>query len=76
MHISYITDQRPGERDILTGLELNRLEIRDLAGEVLLTVDAPSTGWTHESLSAVQTPKANAGADAWLSDQWVGSTEL
>lgn len=74
--ITYITDQRPGEPDILTGIKLGVLEIRCLAGTVLLKIEAPAQGWTHASLSAIQPVEAKEGADAWLSGQWIGSTEV
>lgn len=79
--ITYITDQRAGEPDILAGIEHCTLEIRDLAGEgqtghVLLEVPAPQAGWTHESLNAVQPQEAKGGADAYLNDHWIGSTEV
>ena len=79
--IAYITDRRPGEPDILAGIEHCTLEIRDLAGHdltgrVLLEVPAPQAGWTHESLNAVQPPESKAGADAYLNGNWIGSTEV
>lgn len=74
--IKYITDQRPGETDVLTGFEQGTLEVCDLAGNTLLTVAAPKAGWTHESLSAVQPEDAFYGAEAYLNGNWIGSTEL
>jgi hypothetical protein len=74
--ITYITDQRAGEPDILTAIKSGELEIRCLAGTVLLKIEAPEQGWTHASLCAVQPVEAKEGADAWLSGQWIGSTEV
>ena len=74
--ITYITDQRPGEPDILTGIENGTLEIRSLTGGLILTIAAPNTGWTHESLDSVQPEEAMFGADAYLDEHWVGSTEV
>ncbi|MBM3074434.1 hypothetical protein [Lelliottia sp. RWM.1] len=74
--ITYITDQRSGETNILDGLELASLEVRDLAGNTLLNVDAPHGGWTHESLSSVQPHAATGGADVYLNGNWIGSTEV
>ncbi|MBF4180793.1 hypothetical protein [Enterobacter wuhouensis] len=74
--ITYITDQRSGETNILDGLELATLEVRDLAGNTLLNVAAPQAGWTHESLSNVQPQAARDGADVYLNGNWIGSTEV
>lgn len=74
--ITYITDQRPGEPDILTGIKSGVLEIRCLAGTVLLKIEAPEQGGTHASLSAVQPVETKEGAEARLCGQWIGSTEV
>lgn len=76
MMITYITDQRPGETDILSGMERDTLEIRSLEGAILLNVPAPRKGWTHQSLTAVQPDEAAEGAEAYLGGHWVGSTEV
>ena len=49
-----VTDQRPGEPEILSTVMHAVFEIRSLDGEVLKAVNAPSTGWTHELLMAMQ----------------------
>ncbi|UGS48600.1 hypothetical protein JMT66_23265 (plasmid) [Kosakonia cowanii] len=74
--ITYITDQRPGEPDLIAGSEHATLEIRSLEGELLQSVAAPRMGWTHASLSAVQPQEAEEGADAYLGGSWIGSTEV
>lgn len=54
-------------------------EIRSLTGTVLVTVPAPVSGWTHEQLLAVAMEHeaiTGDGADGYLGDQWVGSTEV
>ncbi|WP_318391015.1 hypothetical protein [Enterobacter sp.] len=73
--ITYVTDQRPGEPDILTPHRFATLVIRDLQGAVLHTANAPENGWTHEMLCTVQPPEISEGAEAYLSEQWIGSTE-
>ncbi len=50
-YITYVTDQRPGESDILSGNAFADLEIRDSDGHILLKMPAPESGWTHESLT-------------------------
>jgi len=74
--ITYVTDQRPGEPDILTPHRFATLVIRDLQGAVLHTANAPEKGWTHELLCSVQPPETDEGADAYLSEEWIGSTEV
>jgi len=77
--LSLVTDQRPGEPDLLTSLKHAPFEIRSLAGDVLTKVPAPVYGWTHEQLlvvSAEHEKNTRDGADAFLDGQWVGSTEV
>jgi len=74
--ITYVTDQRTGEPDILTPLRFATLVIRDLQGATLNTVNAPENGWTHEILCVVQPPEIREGAEAYLNEQWIGSTEV
>ncbi|PZT59943.1 hypothetical protein DNQ45_29205 [Escherichia coli] len=62
-YVTYVTDQRPGEPDILTGN----------------TLSAPEAGWTHESLNLVQPQEVQEGNDAfdaYLNGIWIGSTEV
>lgn len=76
--ITFITDQRPGEPDILAPVKFSDLLILDLDGRSLASVAAPVGGWTHEILSrqcANLVDDAN-GVEAFLGDQWVGSTEI
>lgn len=77
--LNLVTDQRPGEPDILSSVMHAVFEIRSLGGEILKVVDAPSTGWTYELLMSVavqQEAITSVGADAYLGGQWVGSTEV
>jgi hypothetical protein len=53
-------------------------EIRSLGGEVLKTVGAPASGWTHpelEKVAAESSDVTHEGADGYLGGVWVGSTE-
>lgn len=81
--ITFVTDQRPGEPDILQGVQLQPLLIRSIdSSQVLLRV-LPSGPWTHEAL--VETGRGieqmlsadiERGVNAYLGSQWVGSTEV
>ena len=78
-YITYVTDQRPGEPDILTGNTFADLEICDSDGHLLLKVSAPEVGWAHESLNLVQpqdVQEGNDAFDAYLNGIWIGSTEV
>lgn len=78
--LQFITDQREGEPDILTSLVNEKLVIRSLDGEHHLTYEAPPSGWTHDSLQEISLvlPEIvdEAGANAFLAEVWVGSTEV
>ncbi|MEW5511991.1 hypothetical protein ABGT16_05160 [Pseudomonas asiatica] len=77
--LNLITDQLGDEPDVLTPLKHAAFEIRSLAGKVLMTIAAPSAGWTHEELVAVVAKYATVthdGAEGFLDNQWVGSTEI
>lgn len=78
--IYLITDQWPGEPDILKPVCEEVLYIRNLDGELLTEVHAINKSWTHEALiSVVRSLSDNKifknGADAYLGRYWVGSTE-
>lgn len=77
--LNLVTDQRPGEPEILRTVMHAVFEIRSLDGEILKAVHAPSTGWTHELLIAVAVEHevfTRCGADGYLGGHWVGSTEV
>ncbi|HAZ6178585.1 TPA: hypothetical protein J8G71_004956 [Escherichia coli] len=76
MRLHYITDQRPGEPDILTPVKHSRLIIKSLEGNEIYNQKAPDGGWTHELLSKVQPEGMQDGANAYLENQWIGSTEI
>jgi hypothetical protein len=74
-----VTDQRPGEPDILGSVKHEAFEVRSLDGNVLATVGAPASGWTHAELvtvAAEHTDLTHDGADGYLGGVWVGSTEV
>ncbi|EBK3897056.1 hypothetical protein JYC24_004628 [Escherichia coli] len=76
MRLHYITDQRPGEPDILAPVKHSRLIIKSLEGYEIYSQEAPDGGWNHELLNKVQPEGMQDGADAYLENQWIGSTEI
>ncbi|MDG2713689.1 hypothetical protein P7M00_25175, partial [Vibrio parahaemolyticus] len=76
-YIKFVTDQRPGEPDILAGNEQSDLILTDLEGKELKRIK-PTAPWTHETLSmlTISSEWARMGVEAYLGKQWVGSTEV
>lgn len=69
-----ITSQEP---DLLAGNEKKTLIIMDLSGEVLASFKPDSSGWTHDQLQAIDIHSmAPEGWDAYLADDWIGSSEI
>lgn len=78
---TFVTDRRPGENDILAGINSLPLLIVSLDGGFIERIDAPVSGWTHELLVHAGEELAKRevlaeGADAFLGEHWVGSTEV
>lgn len=78
--MKFITDVVGTESEILNEvLAASTLKIVAIDGnnEVLFTCPAPDGGWTHQSLSTLDIPLQRLeAADAYLGDEWVGSTEV
>lgn len=79
--IKFITDiQNEREPDILTPNKHHSLLIISLEGQLLKSIQPPKLGWTHEILCSLngEFPEQwlTCGADAYLLEQWVGSTEI
>lgn len=77
--ICFVTDVRPGEKDILNPVRLEPLHIFGLNDELIDTIQPPVDGWTHAALLAQAeslAPRITQGACAYLGSQWVGSTEV
>lgn len=77
--LNLVTDQRPGEPDLLSALKHAVFEIRSLAGDVLKAIAAPAAGWTHQQLMAVAHEHESVtrdGADGYLGGEWIGSSEI
>lgn len=78
--INVITDCRPGEPDILTGVSKKTLAIKSLDSILLMSFAPPAAGWTHEDICAtcsrISKELLEDGADAYLGRIKVGSTEI
>jgi|GEM_PF-6877043 len=75
-----VTDVRPGETDLLLGHDTKPLEVCSLDGRVLDTVPAAAR-WTHSTLLAAVGARRRliedaGGADFYLGEQFIGSTEV
>lgn len=68
--------QSPGERDLLGGFEWAALKLVDDDGGELARYPAPAAGWTHDALEALERDFPAALWDAYLDDQWIGSSEV
>ncbi|WP_097103323.1 hypothetical protein [Serratia sp. JKS296] len=65
------------EPDLLAGNEQKILVINGLSGAVLASIKPDSTGWTHDQLLAIDIDSmAPEGWDAYLADNWIGSSEI
>lgn len=79
--IYYVTDiQSAGEEDLIASVAVEVLHIKS-DGETIVSID-PLGSWTHEKLIAVEYPevvhlalKRGEPLDAYLGNEWVGSTE-
>ncbi|ASI21398.1 hypothetical protein E4188_23150 (plasmid) [Aeromonas media] len=78
--MKFITDVLPGESVILAPSLIHcLLQIVDLFDNtvVIFEYTPPAEGWTHENLCALDIPLERLrGADAYLGETWVGSTEI
>lgn len=65
------------EPDILTAVKHQHLTVTDLDWKLIFWVPAPACGWTEKVLIDATDPiDAPLGADAFVGQQWVGSTEV
>ncbi len=65
------------EADLLVGYEHGTLLILDLDGIAKQRISPPEGGWTHDALENVDYHSASPnGWDAYISDQWLGSSEV
>lgn len=75
-----VTDQRPGEPDILTPAKHYPL-VLSVNGKSVASCPAPANGWEHETLQATVDElcvylSAAGVTDAYLGGEWVGSSEV
>ena len=85
--LTFVTDRKTRadgslEPCLLNGRRLSPLVIRTMEGDEIAQV-LPSGPWTHDALmalvpglEAMYGAQLREGADAYLGDQWVGSTEV
>ena len=76
--MTFITDVRIGETDIIKRVENSPLTVRDFDGNTVVVI-MPTSPWSHSKLMAlVDSVNIIAGSawDAWLGDTFVGSSEI
>lgn len=75
--ICFIVDQEnPREPDILTPIAHLPLTVADAQKNIVLDMAAPANGWTQFLLEAATAHLASSELDAFLGEEWVGSTEI
>ena len=74
--ITFITDLRSDEIEILRPIFKLPLLIKTLSGAVLDTVDAPCCGWSHNALEQYAMANPTQTGDAFIGVTWVGSSEV
>jgi hypothetical protein len=73
--IHYWVKAIPGETSILDPLRHSVLAIKYLDGAPLLFQWPPEEGWTFEILDKIQPRGVEFGANAYINDVWIGTTE-
>lgn len=77
MAICFIVDrENPREPDILTPIAHLPLTVADAQKNIVLDMAAPANGWTQFLLEAATAHLASSELDAFLGEEWVGSTEI
>lgn len=83
--VAFITDVKGDEPEILNkDVARETLKIVSIydKNDVFFECAAPEEGWTHEALCDLDAPQEVVhmawarGADAYLGNEWVGSTEV
>lgn len=65
------------EPDLLSGNVSKVFNIFDLDGALVCTIEPPAGGWTHDKLEAIDCyALAPYGWDAYLQNDWIGSSEI
>lgn len=81
--VCLVTDQRPGEPNIISGHEMKPLQVKSLSDVLLLVLEPTQDNpWTDENLrnlpldSMVGEKALNDGVNVYLGGHWIGSTEV
>jgi hypothetical protein len=65
------------EPNLLLGHEFTELTIKDGDGVNVKTFEAPREGWTHDVLESLDIHEVSPYCwDAYLGEQWIGSSEV
>ena len=73
-----ISRRHQQEKDLLKGYEFCTVVVRELRGQGIQVIQAPSKGWTIEAIEGLEA-YAVACYDAWdtyLGPNWIGSSEV
>ena len=77
MAICFIVDrENPREPDILTPIAHLPLTVTDAHKNIVFNMSAPADGWTQFLLEAATAHLASSELDAFLGEEWIGSTEV
>lgn len=77
----FITDTREGEKPLLDEKSLQPLVFKNEDGEIVATVTT-ETAWTHQRLIELNQDEIlgdhqhRSAINAYIGEQWVGSTEV
>lgn len=75
-YLTFITDVKNGEPDILKPIKEQELTLYSESG-IILTVNAPKGGWTHDLLVQLYSHiKFVTEVNAKVAGVWIGSTEV
>lgn len=64
------------EPDLLVGYEHQALVIKDMDEKEIHRMDAPKDGWSHDKLETIDYDSISPEWDAYLGNQWIGSSEV
>ncbi len=66
----------PNEPDLLAGNEHQPLIVKNLDEKEVRRIDAPENGWSLEQLEQTDYQQISPEWDAYLGNQWIGSSEV
>ncbi|MCG3740697.1 hypothetical protein [Vibrio cincinnatiensis] len=64
------------EPDLLVGFDRQPLIVKNLDGKEIHRIDAPGDGWSHDVLESIDFYCISPQWDAYLGEQWIGSSEV